>query len=265
MMVNFSVIIMRESRIQNYRPKFKVPLYPWLPVFALISYTFLLFEMGLVPLLISFGFFVLGYIGYWSYSRLRVHRKSALMHVVERITAKELKNETLGKELRDIVIERDQIVEDRFDRLIRECEILDLTESMLMGRVFRKISSILSARIGVDKYLLYEGFMLREKQTGTVIRQGLAIPHVIVPGEKKFDILMVRCLDGLHLSCDENPVHTMFVLVGSMDERNYHLRALMAIAQIAQEPNFEKKWKEARNVNELRDVILLSTRKRDQN
>ena len=53
------------------------------------------------------------------------------------------------------------------------------------------------------------------------------------------------------------------VLVGSLDERNYHLRALMAIAQIAQETDFEKKWLEARNIEELRDVILLSSRKRD--
>lgn len=55
----------------------------------------------------------------------------------------------------------------------------------------------------------------------------------------------------------------MFVLIGSMDERNYHLRALMAIAQIAQEKDFEKNWMAARNIEELRDVILLSSRKRE--
>ena len=53
------------------------------------------------------------------------------------------------------------------------------------------------------------------------------------------------------------------VLLGSMDERNYHLRALMAIAYIAQELDFEQKWLAARNTHDLRDVILLSNRKRD--
>jgi len=53
------------------------------------------------------------------------------------------------------------------------------------------------------------------------------------------------------------------VLAGSKDERNYHLRALMAIAQIAQEADFEAKWLAARDVEAIRNLILLSARTRD--
>jgi APA family basic amino acid/polyamine antiporter len=55
----------------------------------------------------------------------------------------------------------------------------------------------------------------------------------------------------------------MFILAGSGDERNYHLRALMAIARIAQEKDFEKRWLAARDTETIRNLILLSTRKRD--
>ena len=58
-------------------------------------------------------------------------------------------------------------------------------------------------------------------------------------------------------------MHTMFILVGSIDERNYHLRALMAVAQVVQGPDFEKRWLGARNTEALRDIVLLSGRKRD--
>ncbi|MFC1502140.1 amino acid permease [bacterium] len=263
LLVNISVIIMRESKIQNYRPKYRVPLYPWLPIGAMITYVFLLIEMGIVPLVISFGFFIVGWIGYWVYSRFRVHRKSALMHIVERISARELHSKTLEKELREIVIERDEIIEDRFDALIRKCEILDLPEPESMESIFKNIARILAGRLKVDESFLFHGFVEREKESSTVIRPGLAIPHVIVPEKNRFDILLVRCKKGLNLACSPDKVHTMFVLVGSVDERNYHLRALMAIAQIAQEANFEKKWMAARTNEELRDVILLSNRKRD--
>ena len=262
-MLNISLILMRESKIQNYRPKFRVPLYPLLPIAGLISYIFLIIEMGNVPLLISGGFFLLGWISYWSYSRVRVHRKSALLHVVERITAKELVDKTLEKELREIVIERDEITEDRFDRLIKKCEILDLPESIPIEDLFHQISSILSVRLNVEKELLYNSFIQREKESCTVIRPGLAIPHIIIPGNKKFDVLLVRCRAGLSFSCSSVPVYTMFVLAGSLDERNYHLRALMAIAEIAQEVDFEKKWLEAKSIEELRDMIILSTRRRE--
>ncbi len=56
---------------------------------------------------------------------------------------------------------------------------------------------------------------------------------------------------------------TAFALVGSRDERNYHLRALMAIAHIAQEEGFEDRWLSAPEAEGLRDICLLSDRKRD--
>ncbi|MCK4751860.1 MAG: hypothetical protein KAS75_00335 [Planctomycetes bacterium] len=44
----------------------------------------------------------------------------------------------------------------------------------------------------------------------------------------------------------------------SKDECNYHLRALMAIAQIAQEKGFERRWLGARDTEGIRNLILLS-------
>ena len=41
------------------------------------------------------------------------------------------------------------------------------------------------------------------------------------------------------------------------------LRALMTIAHLVQEPDFEQRWAKARNAEELRDVVLLSSRKRE--
>ena len=215
--------------------------------------------------MITGGFILLGLMNYWIYSRVRVRRKSAILHIIKRVTAKELKGKTLDKELREVVIERDEIIEDRFDKLIRNCEILDFKGSHSMEDVFHRIAEILSKRLDVDHDFLFQGFMEREKQTGTVIHPGLAIPHVIVPGTKKFDVLLVRYKSGLKFSTSPDLVHTMFVLVGSIDERNYHLRALMAIAQIAQEVDFEKRWLKASNKDALRDVVLLSSRKRESN
>jgi len=262
-LVNIALVIMRESKIQNYRPTFVAPLYPGLYFLSILFYGFLLVEMGRIPLMITGGFVVLGGLVYVTYARKRVLRKSAMMHVVERITAKELHGPTLGKELKEIIIERDEISEDRFDQLVKRCAILDLPEPLLIEDVFRQISSILAVRLGVEEEMLYERFMERERQSCTVVKAGLAIPHVIVPGEGKFEIVLVRCRKGLSFSCVAEPVHALFVLTGSVDERNYHLRALMAIAHIVHEADFEARWKVARNEEELRDVILLSSRKRD--
>ena len=263
MFVNISHIIMRASKIPNYRPSFRAPLCPWLQMLGVIVYGFLIFQMGSTPLIITGGFILLGYAWYWAYVRRRVSRRSALMHVVERVTAREMAGDTLRDELREILMERDEIVEDRFDRLIREAKILDFESSLKAEQVFKKISQDLSAQLKVDADKLFALFMERERQSSTVIRPGLAIPHIIVPGEHQFQIVLVRCQGGILFPQAPKPVHTMFILVGSIDERNYHLRALMAVAQVVQGPDFEKRWLGARNTEALRDIVLLSGRKRD--
>jgi len=263
MFVNLSVIIMRESKIQNYRPSFRSPFYPWLQITAIIAYGFLIFEMGETPLMITASFIALCCLWYLLYASTRAKKRSAVMHIVERITARELASNSLGGELREILRERDEIVEDRFDRLIKGAIIIDIDRSLKADEAFWLISEKLSPRLDIDSARIYQQFKAREELSSTVIHPGLAIPHIIIDGNHKFDILLVRCTKGIDFPDAAEPVKTMFVLIGSMDERNYHLRALMAIAQIAQDEDFEKKWLAARNIEELRDVILLSSRTRE--
>ncbi len=188
------------------------------------------------------------------------------MHVIERVTARELVDATLPEELRDIIVERDEIVEDRFDGLIRRCEILDYdpasTSTFVADDVFKTVANVLSRRLQIDEKTLFSLFVKREKESSTVVAPGLAIPHIIVKGAGKFDILIVRCRKGIVFPDTPRPVHTLFVLVGSSDERNFYLRALAAIAQIAQDKDFDKNWLKARNIEELRHIILLAERKR---
>ncbi|MFC1676261.1 amino acid permease [Planctomycetota bacterium] len=262
-LVNASVIIMRESRIQSYRPKFKSPLYPYIHILAIIFYSLLIVDMGKVPLLITAGFTILSTGWYFLYCLKRVTRASAVMHIVERVTARELRTVTLENELRDILLERDEIIEDRFDKLIRDCDIIDIEGEKSGEDVFRQIASVLAGRLETDEYVLFEKFLHREEEGPTVIQPGLAIPHIIVEGQNKFDVLLIRARDGIRFPYAPEPVHIMFVLAGSRDERNYHLRALMAIAQIAQEKHFEQRWLNARDTEAIRNLILLSTRTRD--
>ncbi len=264
-LVNASVIIMRESRIQSYRPKFKSPLYPYIHILAIIAYGALIIDMGLVPLLITAGFITCAFAWYLIYAKKRVSRRAALVHVIERVTARELVDATLPDELREIIIERDEIVEDRFDQLIKDCEILDIRGKTSAEKIFRQVSTILAERLGTNEYVLFEKFLHREAEGGTVVQPGFAIPHIVVDGENKFDILLVRAVDGIDFPHAPDPVKVMFVLTGSKDQRNYHLRALMAIAQVAQEKQFEQRWLAARDPAEIRNLILLSTRKRDTN
>ena len=262
MFVNLSVIIMRESKIINYRPSFKSPFYPWIQIFAIVVYGFLIFEMGKIPLLLTFSFVGVSFL-WFIISARQIKRQSALMHLVERVTAKEFVDTKLEEELKEILHKRDHVIKDRFDHVVDACPVLDLEGSMQRDEFFSLVSEILSKRLGVAKEKIKELLVRREEQTTTVIERGLALPHIVVEGKKKFELVMVRSKEGIIFTPEKEPVHIVFILAGSGDERNFHLRALMAIAQIVREHNFYKNWMWMRDEESLRMLVLSSTRKRE--
>ncbi len=249
--------------MSRLHPRFRAPLYPYLQIATICVYILLLVDMGPVPLSICGLFFLFSMVWYWIYARPRVSRESAVMHIVERVTDQTLRTVTLENELRDILFQRDNITADRFDKLIGQCSILDIKGRISAEEIFRRVSEILSKDLLLDTEQLVLKFLEREEEGSTVIQPGLAIPHIVVRGEKLFDIVLVRAVDGIDFHHADRPVRTVFFLVGSKDERNYHLRALMAIAQVVQEKDFTRRWMEARDTESLRNLILLSRRKRE--
>lgn len=259
---NLAVIIMRESKLHNYQPSFRSPLYPYIQIIGIIGYGFLIYDMGKDTLLITAIFILCAVLWYLFYVRQRISRESALMYVVERITDRKIVTDGLRDELREVVKEREEIIEDEFDKLVKDALILDFDEKIHFDGFIKIASEKLSERLGLGSKKFEELFIEREKQSCTALRPGLAIPHIIIKGEKKFDILLVRAKQGIIFPDAPEPVHIVFVLVGTQDMRNFHLRALMAIAQIAQRHDFDKKWLEARKIEDLRDIMLLGKRQR---
>lgn len=266
LLTNLAVLIMRGSRIQNYRPLYRSPLFPWIQLAGIVMYVFLIVEMtremDLLPLVTTGAFVGGGSLWYLLYVRPRTARVSALAYMVRNVVAGEIRHIGLEDELREIALERDEVVHDRFDKLIRNCAILDLDEATSADDLFRRAAAELSGRIGVDEGGLLELFQAREARSSTVVEPGLAIPHVIVEGQNRFEVLLVRCREGILFPGHDEPVRVAFVLVGSADERNYHLRALMAVAEIVREDGFIGRWLGAPDSEHLRDIVLLSKRMR---
>jgi len=260
-----AIIILRESRLQNYRPSFRAPLYPWIQIAGIVGCGYILFEIG-KEALIAGGVLVLGgLLFYWLYSRvhkIRTEREYALLHLIERITAKELTTHCLEDELKEVIRERDDIVKDRFDRIIENSTIIDIEKRVSLEEFFRQVVDKMAVSLDMEPDHLLQLFLERERASSTALTRTLAIPHLVIEGEGIFEILVARCREGIYFSESATDVHAVFVLVGSMDERNFHLRALASIAQIIEDHHFEKRWMLAKGREALRDIILLGKRRR---
>lgn len=260
---NLTLVLFRKSKITTYRPKFHSPFYPYLQILGILAGVFLLIETGTSTVFLTALFLLLGFIWYKVYVEKRASQDSALIYVLENLIArdKELASDNLLTELKDIVIQRDELTKDKFHTLIEESEVLDIDEPLKMEDFFRDISDILGKELNLKPQELFRSFVERERESSTVIRKGLAIPHIGVERKNILKTLLVRAKAGIIFPRDE-VAHIIFVFVGSSDQRILHLKILAAIAQTVQSPEFDKKWFEASGKEELKNVVLLAERRR---
>lgn len=220
-------------------------------------------EMGSFIVFLTMVVLLLGFMWYKIYAQKRASQDSALVHVLEKLVAedRELTSDNLLTELKDIVIQRDEVTKDKFHKLIEEARVLDIEGILKVEDFFKDISDILGEELNLNPRELCRKFMEREKEASTVIKKGLGIPHIVIEGKNIAKILLARAKAGVVFPQDE-VVHTIFVIVGTADERIFHLKILAAIAQIAQNPDFDKRWMDAKNEEGLRNVVLLAERRR---
>ena len=261
-LTNLAVIILREGRVQNYKPVFKIPFYPWTNIVCVALFVFLIIDMGLVAVEISISLVVIAMMTYFLYGRKRHKIGYALVHLVERVINKKITSNTLEEELKQVIINRDDLRIDRFHALVENSIILDIKEKVMLDDFLVSLSEKVSSEMGLTRKEVITLFKEREAEGSTAITPFVAIPHIIIPGQNKFKLVVVRCKEGISFSSENDSVKAVFMLFGTKDERTFHLKVLAAIAQIVQNRNFKKSWLNVRSEDQIKDILLLSKRKR---
>lgn len=186
-----------------------------------------------------------------------------MLQLIERVTGRELATPSLEQELEQIIGGEDTLEKDRFDKLVENCLIIEADAENNIDSLFRRIADEMFGMTGDDKEIIFEKLMKREQQSSTAINQFFSIPHIIADGEDKFEMIIMRSKKGIFFSDTAPHIHAVFFLLGSMDQRHFHLVAISAIAQIVQNPEFETEWLRAENIDQLRQLILSCERKRE--
>jgi mannitol/fructose-specific phosphotransferase system IIA component (Ntr-type) len=261
MFANLTLILFRESKLLSYKPKFHAPFYPYLQMLGILGSVFLLIEMGSFIVFLTVVFLLVGAVWYRVYAHKTVTQNTALVHVLERLVArdKELGTGDLLDELKEIVVQREGIIGDKFQALIEEGIVLDIASRVDMEDFFGEVSDVLEREANVSREEVFRKLLEREAESSTVLVPGLAIPHVFVDKQDVAKVVLVRAREGITFP-NGQLVRIAFVLLGSTGRRLLHLKILAAIAQITSNPEFEERWFEADTKEELRHAVLLAER-----
>ena len=188
-----------------------------------------------------------------------------MMKLVERITARELASPSLENEIEQIISGKDVVEKDRFEDLVETCTIMDYEKSSSMKSLFKTAAKVMAKESGeLSNSEIYAKLIEREKSSSTALSPFFAIPHIVVEGKEKFQMMIVRSRKGIKFSEEAEAVHSIFFLLGSMDQRHFHLVVLSSLAQIVQHPDFEKNWLSTPGTEGLRKLILNIKKGKDE-
>ena len=261
-LTNISVIVLRESKITNYKPSFKAPLYPFLQIACILLFSFFIIDLGADAIEISLGFLFISFCIYIFYGRKINKRESALLYLLKRITDNRLTDNILEDELREILINRDNIEQDDFDDLIKRSKIIDIRGSHDFEKLLDLVVGDLSADIDMTEEDIISRFLKRQEESNTAISDFLAIPHILIDGENKMFLTIIRCKEGIKFTENEDSVKAIFLLGGTGDRRILHLKTIASIATLVGHKEFPDQWLSIDSLLELKNFMILNSRKR---
>lgn len=270
-LLNLAVIVMRESRIQEYDPGYTSPFYPWIQVIGMLTSGVLIFEMGMVSIVFTGAITILSVAWYYYYAYGKIDRQGAIFHVHERLG--QYKDRGLEHEMRHIMKEKGLREEDPYEIVVSKAAVLDVKASDIeYTDLVHEACKDLSMKLHIEEDILYQAFSNLGDFGSIPIGQGAALNHTRLDIDTEPELFIVRIKDGLSAKSryfdsgtedqveEGNKLYAIFFLVSSERHATQHLRFLAHMAEMIDKQDFQERWLNAQNESELREILLRDER-----
>jgi len=265
--LNISVIVMRESKIEGYDPGFKSPWYPWMQIAGFFISLFLIAEMGLLSIIFTIAIAAVSVVWYFSYSKDKVEREGAIYHVHARLG--KYQHEGLEREMRGIMREKGLRKEDPYEKAIGRALVLDLSHELEIDDITKTVSTALAERVDISADKIYSLFLEDYRKGIIPVGNACAIKHVRVEEDVDTKVALIRIKDGLpfdKVNLESNQkdldeeLNSLIYIMSSAERSGQHLRILAHLAEMIDVMDFKERWLNAKDEAELREILLRDER-----
>jgi mannitol/fructose-specific phosphotransferase system IIA component (Ntr-type) len=265
--LNISVIVMRESKIEGYDPGFRSPWYPWMQIAGFFISLFLIAEMGLLSIIFTIAIAAVSVVWYFSYSKDKVEREGAIYHVHARLG--KYQHEGLEREMRGIMREKGLRKEDPYEKAIGRALVLDLSNDLHVDEITKTVSNAFAERVDISAEKIYSLFLEDYREGIIPVGNACAIKHVRVEEDVDTEVALIRIKDGLpfdSVNLESNQkdldeeLNSLIYLMSSSEQSGQHLRILAHLAEMIDVIDFKERWLNAKDEAELREILLRDER-----
>ena len=263
MLINFSVIVFRNSKIQAYDPGYFTPFYPYMQIAGILISLVLISYMGWMAILFTGVIIVLAIFWYQYYARLKVKREGAIFHwfaLLGKYQYSELENEFMS-----IIKEKGLRQGDPFDQTIIRARITHADDTDF-DHLVKYVAGIFSAEMHVKKETLINEFL-----TVSAIEPELVTPQVSVLFAKNEGIdhpslHIILSQKGISKPIQKKGISSVddirifFFLVSPANEPRQQLRMLSRLIDIIERDNFAGDILSLKNQRQIKEYLLHNER-----
>ena len=261
-LINFAVIIMRESQIPSYAPGYRSPLYPGMQIAGIVFSLVLIAEMGELAIAFTTALVLLGIGWYFYYAQHNVVREGAIYHLFARLGKR--RYEGLDRELHVILEEKGPDEATDFDRLVARASLLHLDNPLPYEDIVAQAAKLLAERTPCSTETIIHNFLSGSQHSGTTVTHGTALPYALISGLEHEEMVIVHCQSGIDIEFEDDadlrdaggPVYAIFFLLSSKEEQSQHLRTQASLANRVDEASFLVEWRAANDEQEIKETLL---------
>ncbi|MEQ9513219.1 MAG: TrkA C-terminal domain-containing protein, partial [Balneola sp.] len=231
----------------------------------------LILEMGFLSILFTLAVSFFALIWYFFYASDKIKRHGAIFHIHERLGRR--KDYGLEREMKGILREKGLRKEDPYERIISRSVVLDISDSEISYRdIIKKASGNFATSFNMDKKQIFDLFWESQDIDTIPFAPSIAFNHIKLKGDISSEIILARIPDSVFLKPDgfeslsknkQNEIgnlRAIIFLISSSEKPRQHLRILAHLAEIFDDNRFIKRWKKAKNEDEIREILLRDDR-----
>jgi APA family basic amino acid/polyamine antiporter len=263
-MLNLAVIVMRESRIDSYDPSFRVPLYPWLPVFGILLSAVLIVEMGWLAIVFSIGVVLLGLLWFVRYARRRVERSGASRFVFARWGR--YRHPELRTEFWEIIKEKGLREHDPYDEIVHHAEVIEVQARDDLARVIDVAAQKLAVHLPLSTSELADCLAGVVRQSESFVEQGVVFVPLVLPNLEHAHLVLARATEGMRAEAGAEDlqitgdIYGAVFLISPQHEPGQHLRVLAELAERPRDEAFLHAWRRISDHSKLKEMLLRDAR-----
>ena len=254
-LVSLCVIVMRESKIEGYKPGFKAPFYPWLQILGLVISFWLIVEMGIIAIGFT-GMLAIGCaVWYHLYAASRTERYGAIFHVSARMGKNRYKG--LDKEMMSIINERTQDENLSYESMIHRADFFPVEPDEISFEQFsQKVASVFSEK---DEFPEEESadFFAGRRESGSPLGKDTVLWYRSTEHLSQPELVVFYLPEPTEI--EEFPygkLQTFLFLLVPREAVGLDLRLAGHLADIVSGRPFAREWSEADSDLDRREILM---------